>query len=104
MDFENPQLTGVGKCELNTWEWENSKVACATLNIPYERTLLMQDTQYPTSNLVMTQFYQMITNLEMTSITYVHTDQKETILVHTALEKTFRPEMMKGILKVRTQK
>ena len=21
IDFENPHLTGVGKCELNTWEW-----------------------------------------------------------------------------------
>ena len=30
MDFEYPQLTGVAKCELNTWEWENSKVASAT--------------------------------------------------------------------------
>ncbi len=27
MDFEYPQLTGVVKCELNTWEWQNSKVA-----------------------------------------------------------------------------
>ncbi len=26
IDFENPHLTGVGKYELNTWEWENSKV------------------------------------------------------------------------------
>ena len=30
MDFEYPQLTGVAKCELNTWEWQNSKVASAT--------------------------------------------------------------------------
>ena len=30
MNFENPQLTGVGKCELNTWEWENSKVGRVT--------------------------------------------------------------------------
>ena len=29
MDFENSELTEVGKCELNTWEWENSKVSCA---------------------------------------------------------------------------
>ena len=21
MDFEQPELTGVAKCELNTWEW-----------------------------------------------------------------------------------
>jgi hypothetical protein len=26
MDFEQPQLTGVVKCELNTWEWDNLKV------------------------------------------------------------------------------
>ena len=45
----------------------------------------------------------MIAKLEMPSITYVHTVQKETILVHATLEKAFRPEMMKGILKVRTQ-
>ena len=44
----------------------------------------------------------MIASLEMSSITYVHTDQKETILVHASLEKAFRSEMMKGILKVRT--
>ncbi len=24
MDFEYPQLTGVTKCELNTWKWKNS--------------------------------------------------------------------------------
>ena len=30
MDFEYPQLTGVAKCELNTWEWQNSKVVSAT--------------------------------------------------------------------------
>ena len=83
MDFENPQLTGVGKCELNTREWENSKVACATLNIPYERTLLMQDTQYPTSNLVIPQLHQMMVNLEIPIMTYAHTTQKETIPVHT---------------------
>ncbi len=41
MDFQEPQLTGVAKCELNTWEWENSKVACATLSIPYDSTKLM---------------------------------------------------------------
>ena len=50
----------------------------------------MQGTQYPTSNLVMTQLYQMIAKLEMPSITCVHTTQKETILVHVSLEKTFR--------------
>ena len=117
MDFKNPQLTGVGKCvtnllvvqtkpvggELNTWEWENSKVVCATLSIPYDNTLLIQGTQCPTSNLVMPQLYQMITKFEIPSITYVHTAQKETIPVHAALEKASRPEMMKGILKVRTQ-
>ena len=45
----------------------------------------------------------MITKLEMPSITYVHTTRKETILMHAALEKTFGSEMMKGILKTRTQ-
>jgi hypothetical protein len=43
-------------------EWENSKVACAALSIPYGSTLLMQGTQYPTCNLVMPQLYQMITS------------------------------------------
>ena len=66
VEFENPQLNGMGKCELNSWEWENSKVSCATLSIPYESTLLIQVTQYPTCNLVMTQFYQMITKFQMT--------------------------------------
>ena len=65
MDFEHPKLTGVVKCELNTWEWQNSKVASATLSIPYESTLLMQGTQYPTSNLVMPQLHQMISGLQM---------------------------------------
>ena len=69
----------MAKCELNTWEWENSKVACATLSIPYDSTKLMQGTQYPTSNLVMPQVYQMITKLEMTTMTYVHTSPKESI-------------------------
>ena len=100
---ENPQLTGVGKCELNTWEWENSKVACAALSIPYESTFLMQGTQYPTCNLVMPQLYQMITKLEMSSITYVHTARKETITIQAALEKAARPDMTKRILKARTQ-
>ena len=63
----------------------------------------MQGTQYPTSNFVMPQLYQMIAKLEMPSITYVHNTQKETIPVHAAIEKDFRPEMMKGILKARTQ-
>ncbi len=79
MDFEYPQLTGVAKCELNTWEWQNSKVASATLSIPYESTLLMQGTHYPTSNLVMPQLRQMISRLQMPNITYVHTAQRETI-------------------------
>ena len=42
---------------------------------------------------------QMIAKLEMPSITYVHTAQKETIPVHAALEKAFRPEMMKNSFK-----
>ena len=33
-----PKQKWVAKCELNTWEWQNSKVASATLNIPYEST------------------------------------------------------------------
>jgi len=85
MDFEQPQLTGVAKCELSTWEWENSKIACATLSIPYDSTKLMQGTQYPTSNLVMPQLYQMITKLEMTTMTYVHTSPKESITIDEAL-------------------
>ena len=103
MDFEQPQLTGVAKCELNTWEWENSKVACATLSIPYDSTKLMQGTQYPTSNLVMPQVYQMITKLEMSTMTYVHTSRKESISIDEALQKAVRPDMMKRILKARTQ-
>jgi hypothetical protein len=103
MDFEYTQLTGVVKCELNTWEWQNSKVASATLSIPYESTLLMQGTQYPTSNLVMPQLHQMIGALEMPKITYVHTAQRETISIHEALEKAVMPEKMKLILKARTQ-
>jgi hypothetical protein len=46
---------------------------------------------------------QMIAKLEMPSITYVHTAQKETIPVYATLENAFRPEMMKGNLKARTQ-
>ena len=103
MDFEYPQLTGVAKCELNTWEWQNSKVASATLSIPYESTLLMQGTQYPTSNLVMPQLHQMISGLQMPKITYVHTAQRETISIHEALDKAVMPEKMKLILKARTQ-
>ena len=103
MGFEQPQLTGVAKCELNTWEWENSKVACATLSIPYDSTKLMQGTQYPTSNLVMPQVYQMITKLEMSTMTYVHTSRKESISIDEALQKAVRPVMMKRILKARTQ-
>ena len=80
-----------------------SKVASATLSIPYESTLLMQGTQYPTSNLVMSQLHQMISALEMPKITYVHTAQKETISIHEALEKAVMPEKMKLILKARTQ-
>jgi hypothetical protein len=103
MDFEQPQLTGVEKCEFNTLEWENSKVACDTLSIPYDRTKLIQDTKYPTSNLVMPQVYQVITNLEMTTMTYVHTSPKESVTIDEALAKAVRPVKMKHILKVRTQ-
>ena len=103
MDFEHPQLTGVAKYELNTWEWQNSKVAGATLSIPYESTLLMQGTQYPTSNLVMPQLHQMISGLQMPKITYVHTAQRETTSIHEALEKAVMPEKMTLILKARTQ-
>jgi hypothetical protein len=103
MDFEYPQLTGVVKYELNTWEWQNSKLASATLSIPYESTLLMQGTQYPTSNLVMSQFHQMIMGLQMPKITYVHTTQRETISIRETLEKSVMSEKMKLILQVRTQ-
>jgi hypothetical protein len=64
---------------------------------------LMQGTQYPTCNLVMPQLYQMITKLEMNSITYVHTARKETITIQAALEKAANPDMTKRILKARTQ-
>jgi hypothetical protein len=103
MDFEYPPLTGVTKCELNTWEWQNSKVTSATLSIPHESMLLMQGTQYPTSNLVMPHLHQMISGLQMPKITYVHTAQRETISIEETLEKTVIPEKMKLILKVRTQ-
>jgi hypothetical protein len=103
MDFEYPLLTGVAKCELNTWEWQNSKVASATLSIPYERTLLMQDTHYPTSNLVMPQLHQMISRLQMPNITYVHTAQRETISIRESLEEAVMPDKMKVILRARTQ-
>ena len=86
-----------------SWELENSKVACATLSIPYDSTKLMQGTQYPTSNLVMPQVYQMITKLEMSTMTYVHTSRKESISIDEALQKAVRPDMMKRILKARTQ-
>jgi hypothetical protein len=59
----------------------------------------MSDTQYPTSNLVIPQLHQMMVKLEIPIMTYAHTTQKETIPVHTSLAK----EMMKGILKTRTQ-
>ena len=51
----------------------------------------------------MPQLYQMIVKFELPIITYVHTAWKETIPIHESLEKDFSPEMMKGILKVRTQ-
>ena len=82
MDFQYPQFIGVVKCELNTWEWQNSKVASATLSIAYDSTLLMQGTHYPTSNLVMPQLHQMISGLQMPKIMYVHTAQGGTISIH----------------------
>ena len=51
----------------------------------------------------MPQIYQMITKLEMSSITYVHTARKETITIQAALEKAASPDMTKRILKARTQ-
>ena len=45
----------------------------------------------------------MITKLEMTSMTYVHTSRKESITIDEALEKAVRPDMTKRILKARTQ-
>ena len=82
MDFENLQLSGVAKCKLNTWEWENSKVACATLSI-YDSTLLMQDTQYPTTNLVMPQPYQMIAKLQHDAQYHVCSHRTEGDYSHT---------------------
>jgi len=41
----------------------------------------------------------MITKLEMT----IHTSRKESITIDEALEKAVRPDMMKRILKARTQ-
>ena len=73
------------------------------MSILYENTLLMKDTQYPTSNLVMPQFHQMISGLQMPKIMYVHTTQRETISIREALEKAVMPEKMKLILKTRTQ-
>ena len=54
-------------------------------------------------DLFMSQFYQMITKPQMTSITYVHTARKETITIQVALQKAVRPDMTKRILKARTQ-
>jgi hypothetical protein len=83
-----------------------SKESHALKNAPkhcYESTLLMQGTQYPTSNLVMPQLHQMITGLQMPKITYVHTVQRETISIEEALEKSVMLEKLKLILKARTQ-
>jgi hypothetical protein len=71
----------------------------ATLSISYKSTLLMQGTQYPTSNLVMSHLHQMISGLQIPKITYVHTAQRETISIREALEKVVMPEKMKLILK-----
>jgi len=57
----------------------------------------MQGTKYLTSNLVMLQLYEMITKLEMPTITYVHTARQETISIDAALEEAVRPDMMKRI-------
>ena len=51
----------------------------------------------------MPQLYQMITKLEMTTMTYVHTSRKESITIDEDLEKAVRPDMMKHILKAMTQ-
>ena len=45
----------------------------------------------------------MICQLEIPNITYVHTAQRETISRDEALEKADIQDMMKHILKVRTQ-
>ena len=84
---------------MGKWECQNWKVASATLSIPYESTLLMQGTQYPTSNLVMSQLHQMISGLQIPKITYVHTKERETISIHEALEKAVMSDKMKLILK-----
>jgi hypothetical protein len=67
------QHVGMGQFE--------GSIACVTLSIPYDDTKLMKDTQYPTSNLVMSQGYQIITKLVMTTMMYVHTSRKESIRI-----------------------
>ncbi len=57
----------------------------------------MEGTQYPTSNLVMSQFHQMISGLQIPKITYVHTAQRETISIREAMEKVVMSEKMKLI-------
>ena len=51
----------------------------------------------------MPQLYQMTTKLKMPGITYVHTKQQETVSIDAALEKAVMPDLMKRILKVKTQ-
>ena len=68
-----------------------------TLSIPYDNMFLIQDTVPYVESCDVT------TVSDMTIITYVHTTRKKTIPIHTVLEKTFRPEMMTGILKSRIQ-
>ena len=43
MDFEYRQLTGVAKCELNTWEWQNSNVAGDSHRVTSFTTMSQQD-------------------------------------------------------------
>jgi hypothetical protein len=64
---------------------------------------MMQGTQYPTSNLVMPQLYQMIHKLSISSITYVHTGKKETMSIDEVLSSSMDSQKMKLIVAARSQ-
>ena len=72
----------------------------ATLSILYDSTLLMQGTQYPTSNLVMPQLDAMINKRSSSIITYVHTGKKKTMSIN---EASMDSQKMKLILGARSQ-
>jgi hypothetical protein len=52
----------------STCSQKRSQAYCPVTSIPYENTLLMEGTQYPTSNLVMPQVHQMIIGFQMPKI------------------------------------